>query len=98
MYWLWQFIKKHRELKSKYKSASVIHGQNIEEVVPFGKYFKHNFRDFKFLGQPIEGIVFGDDEITFIEIKTGQSQLSDKQKHIRELVENKKVGWEEIRI
>ena len=92
------YFFKYMELKHKYKSASVIHGQNIEEVVPFSKYFNYDYRQFKFLGQPVEGIVFGDDKISFIEIKTGQSQLSDKQKNIKELVENKKVYWEEIRI
>ena len=98
LYILYKLIIKYKKLDSKYKSSAVIHGQNIEEVVPFSKYFHYDYREFKFLGMPIEGIVFGDDKITFIEIKTGQSQLSDKQKHIRELVENGKIGWEEIRI
>ena len=94
---VFKIIKTILKLKSKLKSVSVIHGQNIEEVVPFSKYFNHDYRQFKFLGQPIDGIVFGDDKITFIEIKTVKSQLSEKQRHIKSLVEYKKIAWEEIR-
>ena len=36
--------------------------------------------------------------ITFIEVKTGKSQLSSKQRHIRDLIKNKQVAWKEIRI
>ena len=97
-YWLFAAWKKIQSLKSEKKSLSVIHGQNIEEVVPFSKYFNYDYRQFKFLGMPIEGIVFGEDKITFIEIKTGKSQLSDKQKNIKKMVEDKEVYWEEIRI
>ena len=50
------------------------------------------------MGQPIDYISFGDDEITFIEVKSGNSQLSQKQRHIRDLVKAKLVSWKEVRI
>lgn len=95
---LLKFLRKISKLKSKIKSQAIIHGLNIEEIVPFTKNFKYDYREFKFLGKPIEGIVFAKDRIVFIEIKTGNSQLSEKQKSIKQLVDNKKVYWEEIRI
>ena len=50
------------------------------------------------MGRPIDYISFGDDKITFIEVKSGKSQLSSKQRHIRDLVNDKKVAWKEVRI
>ena len=50
------------------------------------------------MGKPIDYISFGDDEITFIEVKSGNAQLSSKQRHIRDLVKGKMVSWKEVRI
>ena len=47
---------------------------------------------------PIDYISFGDEEITFIEVKSGNSQLNKKQRHIRDQVKSKLVAWKEIRI
>ena len=44
----------------------------------------------------IDGINFEDDKVVFIEFKTGNSNLSNKQKRIKNLVENKKVEWKTI--
>ena len=51
-----------------------------------------------FMGKPIDYVSFGDDEITFIEVKSGNAQLSSKQRHIRDLVKQKLVSWKEVRI
>jgi predicted Holliday junction resolvase-like endonuclease len=48
--------------------------------------------------RPIDYIVFSEDEIVFLEIKIGTSQLSDKQKKIRHLIESGKVRFEEHRV
>ena len=87
-----------RKLKSEKKSMSVIHGQNIEELVPFSKNFPYDYRNFKFIGMPIDGIVFNDDGIVFVEIKTGSSRLNNKQEKIKNLIEKKEVYWEEIKV
>ena len=50
------------------------------------------------MGKPIDYVSFGDDEITFIEVKSGNAQLSTKQRHIRDLVNQKLVSWKEVRI
>ena len=46
---------------------------------------------------PIDGVIFGKDKIKFVEIKTGESQLSGKQKKIRKMIENGQVEFMEVR-
>ena len=79
------------------KSILVKHGKNWEQFTPFMKDFPGNKDNFRFLGTPIDGIIFDDDEIKFVEIKTGTSRLSDKQQRMKALVEKKKVSWKELR-
>jgi predicted Holliday junction resolvase-like endonuclease len=56
------------------------------------------------LGDPIDFVIFdgystGDPEkIVLCEVKSGDSTLSKNQKKIKEIVENKKIKWEEIKI
>lgn len=89
---------KFSKLLSQKKSSEVLTGHIAEKFVPFLKEFKHNPQQSNFLGQPIDYLVFGDDEITFVEIKSGNSRLSAKQRKIKQQILDNKVGWEEIRI
>ena len=43
-------------------------------------------------------IQFEDDKVIFIEFKTEKSKLNQNQKKIKEIIENKRVGFEEFRI
>jgi len=76
---------------------SVRYGKLSEQWIPLAKDFPHNSANFRFLGSPIDGVAFDDDEIIFCEFKAAGSRLNDKQKHIKELVEKKKVKWLEFR-
>jgi len=80
------------------KSGEVRLGHIAETLAPFLDQFDFEPERCSFLGQPIDYISFGDDEITFIEVKSGNSQLSQKQRHIRDLVNAKLVSWKEVRI
>lgn len=80
------------------KSSEVVTGQISERLAPLLTQFKYNIRNTVFIGMPIDYLVFEDDEIVFLEIKSGASVLSSKQKTIKKLVEDKKVRWEVIRI
>ena len=52
-----------------------------------------------FLGQPIDYIHFDpEDGITFIEVKTGRSGLSARQRRLRDLVEDGQVSWHTHRV
>ena len=83
---------------SQKKSSEVRLGHIAEKLAPFLEDFTFNPEDATFLGKPIDYIVFEDEIITFVEIKSGKSQLNSKQRHIRDLIKNKQVAWKEIRI
>ena len=86
-----------RELQSLVKSQQVKFGKSFEHFVPFTKDFPGNRENTVFLGMPLDFIAFEEDCIKFIEVKTGQSQLSSKQKHIKQLIEAKNVEFHELR-
>lgn len=87
-----------KTLLSQKKSSEIRLGQVAEKLAPFLEEFPYSPEDAIFLGQPIDYIVFDDSSIVFLEIKTGKSQLSAKQRHIRDLIKNKYVEWKEVRI
>lgn len=86
------------KLKSEQQSKSVRLGLISENVIPFHHDFKYNVKDLVPMFKPIDYVVFAEDEIVFLEIKMGSSQLSEKQRNIRKLVEEGKVRFEEHRI
>ena len=87
-----------QKVTSQKKSSEVRLGHIAETLAPFLEQFEFDPETCTFMGRPIDYISFGDDEITFIEVKSGKSQLSAKQRHIRDLVNNKLVAWKEVRI
>ena len=87
-----------RKIISQKKSSEVRLGNIAETLAPFLDQFNFNPEHCIFLGKPIDYISFGTKEITFIEIKSGKSQLNSKQRSIRDQVNNNKIAWKEIRI
>lgn len=97
-------LKKVREDALK-RSRAVLGGQAGEQVAPFLPNFPCNPADARFVGKPIDFIAFpgataGDsiDEILLIEVKTGESSLSAREKQIRSAVENGRVRYVEYRL
>ena len=89
-----------KEVGSRVHRASVGRGLMAEHFAPFIEIFQRlvwNIREFKFLGRPIDGIQFEEDEIIIVEFKTGDSNMSPKQRRIKALIEEGKVRFQEIR-
>ncbi len=86
------------------KSQSVTMGKMTEHFVPYLPGFGFNPTDARFIGSPIDLIVFdGLDEgcvkkIVFIEIKTGASTLSTRERWIRDAVLAKNIEWMEVKV
>lgn len=87
----------NENLKYDYKSMNIKHGKSFENLFPFMNNYPYEPRNFRFIGDPIDGLSFEENKIVFMEFKTGLSRLSEKQKKIKELVENKKVEWKKIK-
>ena len=102
----WRKSKKEVEkYKEKYertlhhrKSAEVRLGKIGENLAPFVKGWPWNPKNFRFLGNPIDGVQFNDDGIIFIEIKTGGARLGRRQKDFRDLVKSGKVSFVTFKI
>jgi predicted Holliday junction resolvase-like endonuclease len=58
------------------KSSEVRLGKIGENLAPFTEHWPWDANNFRFLGSPIDGVQFTDDEVIFVEIKTGNSRLS----------------------
>ncbi len=89
--------EEHEALMHDHRSAIVKHGMSFEQLFPYMKNYPYNPRNFRFIGDPIDGISFEEEGIVFVEFKTGNANLSEKQKRIKEFVHKKKVEWKEIR-
>lgn len=99
LFWLWRRAAEHRDdLKFQKSSLSSKYGKMTEQFMPFLKDYPYDPQNFRFIGSPIDGIQFDDDKIVFIEFKTNTSRLSERQRHIAELVFQKRVVWEEHRL
>ena len=97
-------LKKIRQDAVK-RSNAVKGGQLAEQLAPYLPNFPCNPADAHFLGQPIDYIAFPGlcekgtvDEILMIEVKTNTSQLSSREKEIREAVKSGRIRYVEYRI
>lgn len=86
------------------RSKAIVRGQVSEHFLPFMDRFPYDPKDARFLGSPVDFVIFdgltnGDlQKIVFVEVKTGNSQLTRRESQIKEIVENQKICWEEIRL
>ncbi len=85
-------------------SRAVLSGQFSEQIAPYLPDFPFNPTEARFIGKPIDFVVFrGMDEkniseIVFVEVKSGQSQLSKAEKTLKETIQNKQVSWHEYKV
>ena len=86
------------KLLSQKKSSEVRLGQISENLAPFLKEFKYDPKKCHFLGNPIDYVIFEEDKIVFLEIKSGESALSSTQRNIRDLIKDGKVYFDQMRI
>ena len=94
----------YKDLNHTKKSQSVIYGKSIEQFSPFMHYYPYNRKDARFLGTPIDYIQFNfmpnerDDEIVLIEVKGCSSQLTERERRIKSIVERGRIRYEEFRV
>lgn len=86
------------------QSRGVLGGQFSEQLAPYLPDFPYSPTEVRFLGKPIDLMVFkGMDnkdiqEVVFVEVKSGQSGLSTHERKLRDVINEGKVFWEEYRI
>lgn len=87
-----------RDNRFQRHSLASKYGKMTENFMPFLADYPYDAHNFRFIGNPIDGISFEDDKVVFIEFKTASSRLTPKQMQIRELIENRRVTFEEHRL
>lgn len=91
------------------RSSRTLSGKTLEKLVPFLDEFPYDPHDIRWLGDPIDLVIFdglsssktsGENikSIVLCEVKSGDSTLTKTQSRIKKLVEDKKVFWDEFRI
>jgi len=102
----WQMMEEERGKAVRdavTQSRAVLGGKFTEQMAPYLPEFKYDPTEARFIGSPIDLIVFpglsrGEpEEIVIMEIKTSRSaQLTPQQRKIRQLIEEGMVRWELI--
>ena len=86
------------------RSRAVSWGKTIEKFVPWMKGFPCNPRDAMFLAKPIDYLCFTDrtnkskSAVHFVEVKSGNANLSKDQEGIRAAIKNNRVYWHEVNV
>lgn len=100
---LWEEEGKKATSEAIIQSRAVLTGKFTEQMVPYLPDFKYDPTEARFIGSPIDMIIFpglatGEPrEIVIMEIKTGKTcQLTPHERKIRQLIEDGMVRWELI--
>ena len=86
------------------RSRASVEGQVTEQLVPHFPEWKHTPSDARFIGTPIDYVVFdgmskGEPEkIIIVEVKKGSSTPTKLQRQIRDLIKEGKIEWELLKI
>jgi predicted Holliday junction resolvase-like endonuclease len=86
------------------RSQAVTSGKVYEQLLPYLPDFPYNPRDARFLGSPTDLIVFDGlangevERVVFLEVKTGTSSLTTRERSVRDAIQAGKVEWLEVRV
>lgn len=86
------------------RSRAVLGGQFSEQLAPYLPDFEFLPTECRFMGKPIDFIVFKGmdgkkvEEVVFVEVKSGKASTSTVEKSLKEAIEKKRVRWVEYRV
>ena len=86
------------------RSQAITAGKVHEQLLPYFPDFPYNPKDVRFLGSPTDLIVFDGlaegyvKRIVFLEVKTGGSGLTTRERSVRDAVQAGEVEWLEVRL
>ena len=100
----WETHKLEGIVKSRLKqSRAVLGGLVSEQMAPMLPGFPFDPGDCRFVGKPVDFIVFRGmnekeiDEVIFLEVKSGKNpSLNNQEKRLREVVRSGKIRWVEF--
>lgn len=86
------------------RSGAVLRGQAAEHLAPYLPEFGFLPKDARFLGSPVDFVVFEGlaeercDRVVLVEVKSGRSTLSTRERRVRDAVQSGRVEWKEVRL
>lgn len=86
------------------KSRASIEGQVMEQLVPYFPEWTYTPSDARFLGSPLDFIVFDGlstgkvENVVFVEIKSRNSKITQRQRSVKKAINEGKVSYELIEI
>ena len=86
------------------RSQAVTAGKVHEQLAPYFPLFPYNPKDVRFLGSPIDLVIFDGlaegrlRRIVFLEVKTGSSGLTHRERCVREVIDAGDIEWAELRV
>lgn len=86
------------------RSQAVTAGKVHEQLIPYLPAFPFNPKDVRFLGSPIDLVVFDGlaegrvRRIVFLEVKTGGAGLTSRERCVRDVIQAREVEWAELRV
>ncbi|MBX3146296.1 MAG: hypothetical protein KF785_05955 [Gemmatimonadales bacterium] len=86
------------------RSEAVIAGKVAEQLLPYLPGFAFNPKDVRFLGSPVDLVVFDGlssgalERVVFVEVKTGEATLTRRERQLRDIVAAGGVEWIEWRV
>jgi len=101
-YWISQIPNQRKE--AIMKSRAVLGGHFTENLAPYLPNFPFLPTECRFIGKPIDFIVFKGmddkkiDEVIFVEVKSGNAKISPQEKNLKEAIDKKRVKFVEYRI
>lgn len=99
------FMIKKERADAVRKSRAVLGGQFGEQLAPYLPDFPCNPGDVRFIGKPVDYIAFPGSaegkpikDVVLIEVKSGESHLSGREREIRAAVKAGRVHYVEYRL
>jgi predicted Holliday junction resolvase-like endonuclease len=86
------------------RSRSVLSGMFAEQLAPYLPNFPFSPTEAKFIGAPIDFLIFRGmdahhiEEVIFVEMKSGSTRLNHNEHSLKDAIDNKRVRWQEYRV
>jgi len=86
------------------RSKRALMGKGVEHLAPYLPEFPYEPSDARFIGSPVDLIIFKGntqgmpEELVFIEVKSGKGSLSRNERIWRDLIRQGKVRWEMLKV
>ena len=86
------------------RSRSVLSGMFAEQLAPYLSNFPFSPTEAKFIGAPIDFLVFKGmdaqsiEEVIFVEVKSGSARLNHNEHSLKDAIDNKRVRWHDYHV